>query len=189
VRLPPIPISIKNLEMDFTKVLAIYGSVTGTIALFFGAIGAYNNLKDRPWLKIKFRVLTPRHGKIGSGSRNVIVDLANVGRRRALTYPPVIEYISSLWDCFVTHSPDEVWQIGDNWISISDTGDPPDLDKIEEYETCTYLYHLPAKAKLIRVRVTDSLDRHKIEYTFLGSLWLYSFRFKKFMIYMRERFS
>ena len=147
----------------------------------FGAIGAYNNLKDRPWLKLRFRVLIPRHGKKVPGSKNVIVDLSNVGRRRALAYPPVIEYITFPWDRFVIHSPDEEWLIGFNWRPIDDTGEPADLQKIEEFETCTYLYHLPPKAKLVRIRVTDGLERRKNKYTFCGSLWLDIFRIRKFV--------
>lgn len=165
--------------MDLTKVLALYGAITATIAIVLSAIGAYNNLKDRPWLKLRFRVLIPRHGRIEPGSRHVIVDLSNVGRRRALAYPPTIEYVTSSWDRLVTHSPDEAWEIGVNWIPIPDTGDPPDLLKIEEYETCTYLYHLPPNAKLVCIRVTDSLERRKTKYTFTGSLWLNIFRLRQ----------
>ena len=167
--------------MDLTKPLALYGAITGTIAIVFSAISAYNNLKDRPWLRLRFRVLIPRHGRIEPSSRHVIVDLSNVGRRPALAYPPAIEYVTSSWDRLVTHSPDEVWKVGFNWIPIPNTGEPPDLDKIEEYETYTYLYRLPSNAKLVRVRVTDSLERRKTKYTFMGSLWLNVFRLRQLL--------
>ncbi len=160
--------------------LALYGALTGTVALLLSAIGAYHNLKDRPWLRLIFRFVPPRHGKIEPGGRHLIVHLANIGRRRALAYPPVVEYIT-LGDRFVSHEPDELWVPGVDWIPLEAMGNPPHLDKIEEYETKTYLYRLPPNVRVVRISVRDSLERCKNKYLLTGRFWLNVFRLRQFV--------
>jgi hypothetical protein len=164
--------------MDVRDVIALYGAATGTIALVLGAVGAYNNLKDRPWLRLRFRVLT-RKRIPDTRQRQVMVEMANVGRRRALAYPARVEYLSPSWERTVNASPDEDWQEGGGWVPTDESGDPEPLVSVGEYETRNYLYDLPQGAKLIRVRATDSLGRRKSRYAFLGSTWLLLFRLRR----------
>jgi len=165
--------------MDLTSTLALYGAATGTIALVLTAIGGYNNLKDRPWLRLHFRIVPVRHGRTAPGLRHVIVELANVGRRRALCHPPVIQFLDVSWQKFVIRSADEVWLEGAGWAPTNDSGDLAPLVAVGEYEIQTYLCELPPGARLISACVTDSLERRKTRYTFLGSTWLILFRVRR----------
>lgn len=169
--------------MKLTEILSLYGATTGTIAIVFSAIGAYNNLKDRPWLKLRYRVIKPKPGHKNLGTKRVIVDLSNVGRRRALAYPPELEYVAGTPSLvkIVKHSPDKEWIVGYDWTPIPDTGELPVLRKIEEYDTCTYSYSIPESAKIVRVAVTDSLDRKKIKYSLFGFFRLNFFRFRRLL--------
>ncbi len=70
-------------------------------------------------------------------------------------------------------------QEGSDWAPTDDSGNPEPLVAIAEYESRTYLYELSPGARSIRARVTDSLERRKSRYAFLGSTWLNLFRVRQ----------
>ena len=167
--------------------LAVYGAVTATVALLFAAIGAYNQLRDRPWLRLRFRIVPARHGFVSPGLKHVISDISNVGRRRALIYPPLLRYINRARKELAAGSPAEKWEDGAAWIPIDDTGDPPILVQLDEFATTTYLHHLDAGNRVIRLDVHDSLNRRRSRYARFGRLFLLQWRLRTSLTRWRSR--
>lgn len=156
--------------MDLTRALAFYAAVTATISLVFGATAAYNNLRDRPWIRLRFRVFPRPYRLVRPGYGHVVVDVANVGRRRALIYPPLIECRDLAGELRPLQSPDESWEGSAAWVPTDDADGPSDLMTLGEQESRAYLYHLAPGRTVIRATASDSLGRCWNRYGRFGRL-------------------
>ncbi len=173
--------------MELRDGISLYGAITATVAIIFSSLGAYNALKDRAWPRIKVRVVPARHGRVVPGRRHVIVDVANVGRRRALLYPPVLECMHSGSRQIRSSEPDEYWQDGSAWVPVPETCDIPQLMTVGESQSETFLYYVTPDVAPLRVRLTNGLGRTTTKYLSFGRIRFHSSQVARLLTRLNAR--
>jgi hypothetical protein len=167
--------------------LALYGALTGTFALLFGAINAFNAFFDRPFLRISARI---HQDRTVPHKRSVVVTLRNVGRRKARCYVPELCVADRKLKRLLAKLPDELWDDSHGWYpnESRDHGVMPQVLTMDEYASEVYSFDLHEGYRPLWVAVFDTLQRRtrriflfgRTRSTFYGLVFaLYRWRGKK----------